>query len=496
MKTELKYIVICACLMTLFDGSCSYPSYQSFIPNGDKVPHPCHQNKLWNGVGHELPGGGGALNPFGIDLYQNKVNTGKIWTKSICEADSDGDGRTNGQELGDPDCMWTENTSQLFTNSTITHPGICEPTDSENCRKKNKWLKCDDNNFHCPAIQEDPDVKELTLKIPKTKVQHKGSRYVCTHLHVPLDGDYHVIAVKPHVDNRRVVHHILLFGCDAVENQPRVNEARTCDSTEGPSYCRLVTFWGIGVNGECFPDQFGIPIGNHGFTRFMLQIHWQNSENDIVQTDSSGMTLYYTPALRLYNAAVLTVGQSMFHLGPGQSEVKVEGNCTGRCTKREFKGPIYIHSSANHMHTLGRKQRVELYRNGSLINIISDQDHFSFHRQHIKKHNSPIEIQPGDDLRVTCTYDTTSRNETTSFGEGTEHEMCFAFLTFYPIENVHSNFMCYQWLKFPHCLIRDVENLWGNVKKNLLLKIGIKAAMNSLLNQYTNKKLINSVLDP
>ncbi|XP_071153963.1 tyramine beta-hydroxylase-like [Mytilus edulis] len=479
-KSELKYLVICVLLISLFDGNYSYPSYQSSIPNGDKAPHPCHQNKLWDGVGHKLPEGGGALNPFGIDLYQNKVNTGKIWTKSICEADSDGDGRSNGQELGDPDCLWTENINQLLTNSTITHPGICEPTESENCRQKNKWLKCDDNNFHCPSIQEDPDVKELTLRIPKTKVQHKGSRYICTHLHVPLDGDYHVIAVKPLIDNSRVIHHIVLFGCDAVENQPRVNEVNTCVTNEGPSYCHMVTVWSLGIKGECFPDKFGIPIGNNGYTRFMLQIHWQNSEDNVEYTDSSGIALYYTPNLRPYNAAVLTIGQTMFHLAPGQSEVKVSGNCSGQCTKREFQGPIYVHSSFNHMHSLGRKQRVEQYRNGSLINIISDLDKFSFDRQHIKIHDPPIEVQPGDDLRVTCTYDTTSRNATTLFGQGTEHEMCFAFLTFYPFENVHSILKCFTWLKFPHCFILDLMSFGEKVKTNPFMKIGIQAAMNSL----------------
>ena len=28
------------------------------------------------------------------------------WTKTLCEQDSDGDGRSNGDELGDPNCVW------------------------------------------------------------------------------------------------------------------------------------------------------------------------------------------------------------------------------------------------------------------------------------------------------------------------------------------------------------------------------------------------------
>ena len=37
--------------------------------------------------------------------------------------DSDGDGRTNGQELGDPSCVWTEG---AFVEKTgLSHPGKC-----------------------------------------------------------------------------------------------------------------------------------------------------------------------------------------------------------------------------------------------------------------------------------------------------------------------------------------------------------------------------------
>ena len=41
----------------------------------------------------------------------------------LCRKDSDGDGRTNGQELGDPGCVWTEG---AFVEKTgLSHPGKC-----------------------------------------------------------------------------------------------------------------------------------------------------------------------------------------------------------------------------------------------------------------------------------------------------------------------------------------------------------------------------------
>lgn len=47
---------------------------------------------------------------------------GKNWTKELCMKDSDGDGLTNGQELGDPECNWTPHSVPDRTLN-ITHPG-------------------------------------------------------------------------------------------------------------------------------------------------------------------------------------------------------------------------------------------------------------------------------------------------------------------------------------------------------------------------------------
>ena len=48
----------------------AYPSFQTSIPNGDSVPHPCN-SELWPGVGHHNYRGGGDRNPFGVDFKAN-----------------------------------------------------------------------------------------------------------------------------------------------------------------------------------------------------------------------------------------------------------------------------------------------------------------------------------------------------------------------------------------------------------------------------------------
>lgn len=49
---------------------------------------------------------------------------GYEWTNKLCEMDSDGDGETNGHELGDPCCIWQEGGGLPSRAWGLGHPGI------------------------------------------------------------------------------------------------------------------------------------------------------------------------------------------------------------------------------------------------------------------------------------------------------------------------------------------------------------------------------------
>jgi hypothetical protein len=48
--------------------------------------------------------------------------TGYAWNSKLCSLDSDGDGVTNGEELGDPCCVWQKGAVPART-TMISHPG-------------------------------------------------------------------------------------------------------------------------------------------------------------------------------------------------------------------------------------------------------------------------------------------------------------------------------------------------------------------------------------
>nr|CAH8843575.1 unnamed protein product [Trichobilharzia regenti] len=123
------FSVMCILLST-FAGVYSVPEHKLKIPNSENVIDPCDPNKYVKSIGHFNCEGGGPLNPFGSDFEAKRS-----WDM-ICQLDSDGDGFTNGQELGDPKCQWKIGDVPERTIN-ITHPGVCTPVDSQVCKSLN-----------------------------------------------------------------------------------------------------------------------------------------------------------------------------------------------------------------------------------------------------------------------------------------------------------------------------------------------------------------------
>lgn len=115
MKLSVSLLVPSGLLF--LDVASAYSSYMTKIPNGYNVVGP--DGSMWSAVGHSSPSEGSSLNAFGLDFKAN----GFQWTQELCQMDSDYDGRTNGQELGDPDCVWQEG-MEPASSVGITHPGI------------------------------------------------------------------------------------------------------------------------------------------------------------------------------------------------------------------------------------------------------------------------------------------------------------------------------------------------------------------------------------
>lgn len=91
----------------------------AMVPNGDVFRcATCHVS----------PGGGGTRNPFGRAVEAiTGASTRAFWSATLAAQDSDGDGFSNGVELGDPEGDFT-----VIPGWKVTHPGNAASKPAEN----------------------------------------------------------------------------------------------------------------------------------------------------------------------------------------------------------------------------------------------------------------------------------------------------------------------------------------------------------------------------
>lgn len=96
------------------------------LPNGDSFGcRNCHNDNS-----------GATMSPFGSDarnfLDGVQAQTANVeWAESLCRGDSDNDGWTNGEELGDPDCSWQPGSADPPGN--VTNPGDAKSAPPATC---------------------------------------------------------------------------------------------------------------------------------------------------------------------------------------------------------------------------------------------------------------------------------------------------------------------------------------------------------------------------
>jgi hypothetical protein len=211
-----------------------------------------------------------------------------------------------------------------------------------------------------------------------------------------------IVSAHPLIDNSRVIHHWILYNTtDAV--------ADGTDGTCSHPGATFITGWAPGGEPMEMPADVGLRVDGAGFS---LETHYNNNLGE-GQEDQSGVEVCVTEELRPKEAAVHWLGTVNLN--------KLEA--TGTCAPTN-KEPVTIIGSSPHMHLQGRHMKTIIKRKSGAIEPLIDQA-FDFNTQ--VSYPTPATIYPGDTLTTTCTY-----AAPTPFGEGTNDEMCFNFVTAYP----------------------------------------------------------------
>jgi len=270
-----------------------------------------------------------------------------------------------------------------------------------------------------PLVSCTPDITvKPTAKW--TMPQATKDEYVCYGFDITPDKPTHVVGFAPHVDNTKIVHHLLMFEApDAVSGVPA-----PC-SLGGSVTWRIVTGWAPGGKGVETPPNVGFPLAAPGSTtHYVMQIHYSNLNGLDGETDESGYGLC-TSAPRAQEADVAAFGTKKFTI-PATNQPYTR-NCT-LTVPAELSGRT-LFGALPHMHKLGTAITTTLERPGQQAVDLGTQNSFSFQNQTWFAVNA--QTQTGDVIRTKCTW-TNDTGSPVTYGERTSDEMCYSFTMYYP----------------------------------------------------------------
>ncbi len=255
-------------------------------------------------------------------------------------------------------------------------------------------------------------------KAPFTMPQGQMDQYMCFGMDVPVSAKRHITAFGPHVDNTKILHHILLFQSDTSYG----DGMKECAALQSAQW-KLMAGWAPGGTNLVLPDVAGFPE-EVGTVHWIVQLHYNNVHNLSGEKDNSGFDICTTDKLRANDAGILAPGSVNFSI-PARATCGVTRSYT---LPSSFKTPINFFNASPHMHTHGTAMKTTKTSGGATEDIFN-QPNFTFENQA----NFPISktAKAGDKLTNTCTFKNTG-DTTVRFGENTADEMCFDFLAYYP----------------------------------------------------------------
>jgi hypothetical protein len=251
-----------------------------------------------------------------------------------------------------------------------------------------------------------------------------GNLYQCFTFRSPFVASAQATAWAPIIDDERVIHHWILYRTATSQPDGGVSGCSM------PSDAEFVMGWAPGGPNAIMPPDVGMELGDPGDS-FILQVHYWNTAGYTDAFDRSGVAICATDTPREHEAGILWLGTPAISIPPRSTDVTVTGTCPSYITSL-LPEPLHLLASGPHMHQLGTHFITELRRGGSASasETLVEVAPWDFNNQTTYWHPDVV-LQPGDSLVTRCTYDNPGDN-TVSFGERTEDEMCFNFVTAYP----------------------------------------------------------------
>ncbi len=267
----------------------------------------------------------------------------------------------------------------------------------------------------CTGTQ--PNQECVSLRVDHS-VDIEVETYPCFVFAMPFGVDQTIYRWRPQVDPA-VVHHFVLY---RTSSPLALGAHGECQIPEG---AEVIAAWSPGNDGLQLPDDVGFALGRSD-DRLLLQMHYATG----TRGDNSGVELCARNSPPVVTAGTFVLGTVRIQIPGGATNHDV----VHRCLQRQQE-PLTVLAASPHMHRLGRAITSNVYRgglNGPLETIV-DVAPFDYDRQRTHIIEPAIDLEPGDVIETTCRYDNPG-SEQVSYGISVDDEMCFNYLTVYPLE--------------------------------------------------------------
>ncbi len=288
---------------------------------------------------------------------------------------------------------------------------------------------------------------DLTVKMTEAYTPPRGKdTYRCFVLPTGLTADQYVSAVDVVPGNRQTVHHVILY----LDSTGKAEELDAAE--EGPGYSCLggpgtpivgnlsladlgniasafsytLGGWAPGTRAHLLPDGVGIPLSKKA--RIVMQVHYYTTVSR--EPDQTRVGIYFSKT---------KVDKPMFFLPVVQQRLNIPAGKADHVESTSFTIPLLLDNHVvnvfPHMHLLGQEIKMEVTRGGNSTPMILI-DQWDFNWQGPYTYEKPLAIAAGSTVRLTCKYDNSTNNprnpsnppKRVTWGEGTEDEMCVAFM--------------------------------------------------------------------
>ncbi len=290
-----------------------------------------------------------------------------------------------------------------------------------------------------PVVTEVPHltgagVQTVDIGVDYAPAAGRSDDYRCFVVQAPRGG--FLTGAEVHPGNVGIVHHVIVYAPQDAASAQRImtldaNEAGpgyTCFGGSGDDAALPVVLWAPGAGAVRMPTGTGLQID--GTLPLIVQVHYNLVGAQPGETDRSTVdVLIEDDAIPGYYLPVANLG---FRAPPRMSSTTSSYDFPfGQYYLSNLPGglsQVHVYSIAPHMHTLGTDIRIDLVDGSASDQCMVHIPRWDFHWQRGYEYLHQVPVDGSSVMRISCTWDTSSRDTEVRWGEGTQDEMCIAFL--------------------------------------------------------------------